>query len=686
MELLDTRPTTRTRRWRALGATVAAALIAVPVLSVATASALTPLTITLAVTSRSYDGTTDATITGCTIVEDTTGIEVGCDTTGATADFSSADAGPGVTLTNITGVTLTGAAAVNYEIGSVSGSADITTVELTATEVTVADKDYDGTDDATVSGCSLTGVVDGETVDCSGTGTFVSADAGTGITVTLDTLELTGATAANYTLATPWPGATADIRTVELTVTPDDQSVTYGDSAPDSSFYTAAISGFVAGEDESNADGYTAPTCGSTYADGDSVGTTSISCTGGAATNYTLDVTATGTLTIDPATLTVTPDAPSAITYGDGTPTPLSFVVTGFVNGESDTDAGYTAPTCTVTYVAGDAAGDYTVDCSGGSYANYDFSYDTATLVVNPFELTPVDVWYTGQTEAYTASASETAARVTLTASITADLDGAEGSEGCVDGGASVSDGTVTFTDQLSGKVIAKNVAIAEVAGNCEEGIATTFATLSTGQNGTEMYVIVVTVDGSFSGSNDEVGGQIDTDFATSRVIVALPVTPGTVQGYGSLDVIAGTTAFELGTEGSLTGEMAGEAASTTFRFVPGTRKVTPKGQAIVMIPAGDGYYYIKSNSITSVTVNGSVTTVFAKANIILVGGSCPTETCAIDGNVSLRLDVYDEMDPDADRVGFTVQSSKGSTLYYSNDWYKEGRAWKTRGHALSLS
>ena len=53
MDMLDTRPSARTRRWRALGATVAAALVAVPVLSVATAAALTPLTITLTVTDTS---------------------------------------------------------------------------------------------------------------------------------------------------------------------------------------------------------------------------------------------------------------------------------------------------------------------------------------------------------------------------------------------------------------------------------------------------------------------------------------------------------------------------------------------------------------------------------------------------------------------------------------------------------
>ncbi|MFZ9428859.1 MAG: hypothetical protein ACO26F_04065 [Burkholderiaceae bacterium] len=66
------------------------------------------------------------------------------------------------------------------------------------------------------------------------------------------------------------------------------------------------------------------------------------------------------------------------------------------------------------------------------------------------------------------------------------------------------------------------------------------------------------------------------------------------------------------------------------------------------------------------------------KASITLIGGDCET-TCAIDGNVSLRLDVKN-----TGEIGYTVQSSKTSALYYSNDWYKDGRVWKTMPQTLS--
>jgi hypothetical protein len=232
----------------------------------------------------------------------------------------------------------------------------------------------------------------------------------------------------------------------------------------------------------------------------------------------------------------------------------------------------------------------------------------------------------------------------------------------------------VTFRDQITGRIFAKDVPIAQVGGNCEEGIATTFATLSTGQNGTEAYVVEVIVGGSFSGANTT--QALDT----TTVLVALPMTIGTFQSYGELPFKTSSSLIELGTEGTLTGSMDGNPATTTYRFIPGTRKVTPKGQAVIVIPAADGgFYYIKTNSITSVITGASATTVFAKASITLVGGACDP-SCGIDGNVSLRLDITNG----GSIVGYTVQSSKNSALYYSNDWYKDGRVWKTRPQTLS--
>ena len=67
-----------------------------------------------------------------------------------------------------------------------------------------ANKAYDGTTSATLTSCTLSGVVGGDVVSCTGHGDLrLTASVGTGKTVTVSGLTLTGAAAGNYTLATP---------------------------------------------------------------------------------------------------------------------------------------------------------------------------------------------------------------------------------------------------------------------------------------------------------------------------------------------------------------------------------------------------------------------------------------------------------------------------------------------------
>jgi len=294
----------------------------------------------------------------------------------------------------------------------------------------------------------------------------------------------------------------------------------------------------------------------------------------------------------------------------------------------------------------------------------------------------PADaVWYTGQNEKYTSSTSDTLTKVTLSATLSLDLIDQGSAETCEDTVMTVADAKVTFTDRFSGKILAKDVPFSEVAGNCEEGIATVIATLSAGTNGTEVYVIVTTLTGSMAGSNLDGGGQIDTDLASAQVTVSQPRAAGTISGAGDLTVVSWTSLSDVGTSGTLAANMNGDAASTTFRFVPGTKKVLPKGQAVLIIPAADGgIYYVKSNSITSIVVGATVTSVYTRASVVLVGGTCAT-TCSIDGGVSLRLDVTNANNEIA---GFTIQSTKTSALYYSNHWYKSGKVWTTALQTLS--
>ncbi|MFZ9628401.1 MAG: YDG domain-containing protein [Ilumatobacteraceae bacterium] len=623
--------------------------------------------------SRDYDATTDATISSCVlgglVIED----DVTCSGVGT---FDSKDAGTGKDVT-ITSLTLGGADSANYTLSSTyptGTTADVYAIDLTVSAIDADGKDYDGTTDAVISDCTLDTVLGSDDVTCSGTGSFDTAAAGTGKTVTADSLSLGGTDAANYNLTGTYPTDTAAIDPLELSVTSVTVDAKDYDGTTDATISDCVLDGVIDGD---------VVTCSGTgdFVDagagtGKDVTVTDITLGGDDNGNYTVSTSypsATGD--IDPLTLTVTPDD-QTITYGDSTDAALfTFGVTGFLDGEGTGDASYVAPECGAAYTAGDPAGRYTITCSGGSMDNYEFDYDTATLTVEAFEIPADAVWYTGQNEKYTSSASETLTKVTLSATLSLDLIDQGADETCADTSMTVADAKVTFTDRVSGKLLAKDVPVSEVAGNCEEGIATVIATLSAGTNGTEVYVIVVTVTGSMSGSNLAAGGQIDTDLATAQVTVSQPRAAGTISGAGDLTVVSWSSLTDVGTSGSLTTDMGGDAATATFRFVPGTKKVLPKGQAVLIIPAADGgIYYVKSNSITSIVVGATVTSVYTRASIVLVGGTCAT-TCSIDGGVSLRLDVTTANNQIA---GITIQSTKTSALYYSNHWYKSGRVWTT--------
>jgi hypothetical protein len=178
------------------------------------------------------------------------------------------------------------------------------------------------------------------------------------------------------------------VRKVGLRVKPQAATVTYGTSKPTIVF---GFDGFVNG-DTGLGTGSQAPVCS---APGYSATTTAgsvltVSCSGGSAANYTLDTTATTSLTVQKAKLTVTPVARSVV-YGDPVPV-LSYNLSGFVNGESLLGgvAGFTAPSCGSAYSPSRASGSVLpVSCSGGSAANYTLdTAATSTLTVGKAKLT----------------------------------------------------------------------------------------------------------------------------------------------------------------------------------------------------------------------------------------------------------------------------------------------------------
>lgn len=106
----------------------------------------------------------------------------------------------------------------NYT-GSLEIPFTISAKTLTITGIIAAERNYDGTNNVAVSGGSLVGVVDGDTVIPSVpvTGTIASASAGSGKSVTLGTVNISGSSSGNYSLTQP-AGITVNIDKAPLTV------------------------------------------------------------------------------------------------------------------------------------------------------------------------------------------------------------------------------------------------------------------------------------------------------------------------------------------------------------------------------------------------------------------------------------------------------------------------------------
>ena len=158
------------------------------------------------------------------------------------------------------------------------------------------------------------------------------------------------------------------------------------------------------------------------------------------------------------------------------------------------------------------------------------------------------------------------------------------------------------------------------------------------------------------------------------------------------------------------TGDVAGGAAGGKYadavhaRYAVGMKYTSKgtnvQGQVQLVLERGTyGTYYVKSNSITSVAftnpdsnkVNRDVT-LYTKASIYRVEPS--GAMTSIDGNVTLRIDAREvcKTDPCAagsyDLIGFTVLSSKDSSLYYSNNWVLDAttKSWKTVPQPVSTT
>ncbi|TFW18350.1 YDG domain-containing protein, partial [Duganella callida] len=199
----------------------------------------------LGVVTRSYNGTTAATLSGTPTVQGVLGDEVSISGSGI-ATFNNKNVGSAKLVTvGTSGFTLAGGDAGNYVLVSPSDlTGEITKATLTVNGMTANGRVYDATTNATVSGGTLAGVFGSDQVGLHvDSASFASKNVGVrGVTVSLST---TGADAGNYQLVVP-AGLSASITPASLTVALASHEY---NNATSGSFAGATVNG-VLGADE----------------------------------------------------------------------------------------------------------------------------------------------------------------------------------------------------------------------------------------------------------------------------------------------------------------------------------------------------------------------------------------------------------------------------------------------------
>ncbi|HET7085992.1 MAG TPA: YDG domain-containing protein [Rhizomicrobium sp.] len=193
-----------------LGADAGNYLLASPNISAAIGT-IDPASLTASLTGttrKTYDGTTTAALTASNY--GLTGVLGGDQVslnTPAAGSYANKNAGAGKTVT-VSGLTLSGGDAGNYQLVSSSLSAAIGTIDpasVSASLTGTVQKIFDGTTDAALdaSNYAVAGLLAGDdaALNNPASGIYDTKFVGTGKTVTVNGLALTGSDAGNYVLA-----------------------------------------------------------------------------------------------------------------------------------------------------------------------------------------------------------------------------------------------------------------------------------------------------------------------------------------------------------------------------------------------------------------------------------------------------------------------------------------------------
>jgi gliding motility-associated-like protein len=261
-------------------------------------------------------------------------------------------------------ITLSGGSDPNYNLSLVSNTLTVNAATLTVTAASKT-KIYGEANPSLTFGYS--GLVNGDTrasvEPTVGTTATNSSPVGT------YSITLSGGSDPNYNLSLVTNTLTVNAAT--LTITADAKTKKYGETNPALTFgYTGLVNGDTRASVE--------PTLGTTATNSSSVGTYSITLSGGSDPNYNLSLVS-NTLNVNAATLTITADAKTK-KYGETNPA-LTFGYTGLVNGDTRASV---EPSITTNATTSSGVGTYSITLSGGSDPNYNI-----IKIENNLEVTP---------------------------------------------------------------------------------------------------------------------------------------------------------------------------------------------------------------------------------------------------------------------------------------------------------
>jgi filamentous hemagglutinin family protein len=400
-----------------------------------------PATLSAALTGtveKTYDGTTTATLAAgnyqLTGVIGGDAVTLNDPTTGT---YDTKDVGTGKLVT-VTGLALSGAQSGNYTLASTSISGAVGTIDAATLNVALTgtvEKTYDGTTDAILAAGNyeLTGVIGGDAVTLNDptTGTYDTKNVGTGKTVTVSGLALSGVDSGNYTLSsTTISGAvgTIDAATLNVALTGTVEKTYDGTTTATLTAADYQLNGVI-GEDQVALNDPTAGTYDTKdVGTGKTVTVNGLALTGADMGNYIISSSVSGAVgTIDAATLNVALTGTVEKTYDgttDATLASANYQFTGLIGGDAvmlnstsasyDTKAVGSGKTVTVNGLA----------LAGADSGNYILGSNSVSGAVGIIDPALLSVGLTGTVEKTydaTTTATLTAANYQLTGVIGGD-------------------------------------------------------------------------------------------------------------------------------------------------------------------------------------------------------------------------------------------------------------------------